>query len=197
MIASDKTTWIKWLAAVLALSLVIGCSSAKNPTNNNSQNQGSNTTSGQQKDSGTNIQQGSPASSPAESATIVYQNKQYGFNFTLPKSWQGYTIITSTWKGNDVKTGKITETGQIISIRHPLWTSQNPRQDIPIMVFTLAQWNSLQKENFHIGAAPIGPKELGRNKSYVFALPARYNFAFPTGYEEVEKILANHPLQAF
>jgi hypothetical protein len=28
----------------------------------------------------------------------------------------------------------------------------------------------------------------------VFALPARYNYAFPTRYEEVEKILSSNPL---
>lgn len=56
--------------------------------------------------------------------------------------------------------------------------------------------NTLEQEDFHIGAAPIGPKELARNSNYVFALPARYNYAFPTGYEEVEKILEGYPLQA-
>jgi len=65
------------------------------------------------------------------------------------------------------------------------------------MVFTLAQWDLLQQDKFHIGAAPIGPSELGRNTSYVFALPARYNFSFPIGFEEVEKILENKSLQAF
>jgi len=79
--------------------------------------------------------------------------------------------------------------------RHPEWKADNPRQDIPIMIFTLQQWEALQLEKFHIGAAPIGPKELGRNSKYVFALPARYNFAFPTGYEEVEKIIESQPLK--
>jgi hypothetical protein len=65
------------------------------------------------------------------------------------------------------------------------------------MVFTLQQWNSLQSDMFHIGAAPIGPSELTRNNSYVFALPARYNFAFPPGYQEVEEILRNKPLTTF
>ena len=57
------------------------------------------------------------------------------------------------------------------------------------MVFTLGQWTSLEKEEFHIGAAPVPPKKLGQNDKYVFALPPRYNFAFPEGYEEVENIL--------
>ena len=65
------------------------------------------------------------------------------------------------------------------------------------MIFTIEQWNELQQEKFHIGAAPIGPMELGRNSKYVFALPARYNFAFLPGFEEVEEILENNPLKAF
>lgn len=63
------------------------------------------------------------------------------------------------------------------------------------MVFTTTQWEALQQEQFHIGAAPIGPRELGRNQRYVFALPARYNFAFPEGYEEVEQIIESNPLR--
>ena len=63
------------------------------------------------------------------------------------------------------------------------------------MIFTLDQWDSLQKGSFHVGAAPINPTELGRNTGYVFALPARYNYAFPAGYEEVEEILKNNPIQ--
>jgi hypothetical protein len=52
------------------------------------------------------------------------------------------------------------------------------------MIFTQKQWQELQQDKFHIGAAPIGPSELGRNSRYVFALPARYNYAYPVGYEK-------------
>ena len=55
----------------------------------------------------------------------------------------------------------------------------------------------IAQEKLAIGASPIGPSEFGRNSKYVFALPARYNFAFPVGFEEVEKIIENKPLQAF
>ncbi|MBX5477046.1 MAG: hypothetical protein IRZ18_08000 [Clostridia bacterium] len=130
---------------------------------------------------------------------IVYKNTEYGFTFTLPESWKGYSIVTGQWEGAAVDgqdAGKIVETGPMISIRHPQWTAEHPRQDIPIMIFTLAQWDALQQGKFHIGAAPINPSELGRNDQYVFALPARYNYSFPTGYEEVEQILEGHPLQA-
>ena len=70
-------------------------------------------------------------------------------------------------------------------------------QDIPIMVFTVDQWSALQREEFAVSAAPIGPSELGRNSKYVFALPARYNFSYLTGYEEVEDILSRNPLRAY
>jgi hypothetical protein len=63
------------------------------------------------------------------------------------------------------------------------------------MVFTLNQWNSLKQGVFHIGTAPVDPTELGRNNDYVFALPARYNYAFLPGYEDVEKILEGNPLK--
>ncbi|AET67798.1 hypothetical protein Desor_2196 [Desulfosporosinus orientis DSM 765] len=63
------------------------------------------------------------------------------------------------------------------------------------MIFTLDQWNSLQQGKYHIGPAPIDPSELGRNNSYVFALPARYNYAVLAGVQEVESILDGHPLE--
>lgn len=138
------------------------------------------------------------ASSTQSTASIEYSDTQYGFTFTLPSSWQGYSIATNTWEGNAIgPEGNVpTERGPEISIRHPLWTVQNPRQDIPIMVFTLNQWDLMLRDKFHIGAAPINPSRLGFNANYVFALPARYNYAFRLGWEEVEKILANNPLKA-
>ena len=134
-----------------------------------------------------------------EQQQVIYTNTQYGFSFSLPLSWEGYQIIESKWEGYAPGSqGDVTiEQGPIISIRHPEWTSANPRQDIPIMVFTLAQWDLLQQDKFHIGAAPIGPSELGSNIKYVLALPARYNFSFLEGYEEVEKILESNPLKTF
>ena len=141
-------------------------------------------------------QQSTESVQPVKS--IIYINTEYGFSFSLPVSWNGYRIVTTKWEGVAVggAQGEVpVETGPIISIRHRKWTSEIPRQDIPIMIFTISQWNALQQDKFHIGAAPIGPKELGRNSKYIFALPARYNFAFPAGYEEVEEILKNNPLQ--
>jgi len=126
---------------------------------------------------------------------IEYTNIQYGFIFLLPISWTGYSIIITEWEGNSAGSDIVIEKGPIISIRNPKWTQENPYQDIPIMVFTTIQWDSLQQEKFHIGAAPIGPSELGHNSKYVFALPARYNYSYPAGVEEVEKILEGNPLK--
>jgi len=131
---------------------------------------------------------------------IGYRNEQYGFSFSLPLSWDSYSIIKSTWDGDGLDSAaqniKVAS-GPLISIRHPQWTKKNPRQDIPVMIFTISQWNDLQADKFHIGAAPIGPSELGRNAKYVFALPARYNFAFSIGYEEVEEIINSKTFKAF
>jgi hypothetical protein len=49
------------------------------------------------------------------------------------------------------------------------------------MIFTIDQWNLIQQEKISVSAAPIGPSKLGQNSKYIFALPARYNFAYETG----------------
>lgn len=138
----------------------------------------------------------------AEVTSIVHRDAKYGFSFALPKSWAGYSIVTEEWEGNALagqgqgtQANGTAEAGPLIIIRHPRWTEESKRQDIPVMVFTRSQWDALQEGRFHIGAAPIGPSLLGRNDDYVFALPARYNYAFPPGFEEVEEILKGNPLQ--
>jgi len=52
---------------------------------------------------------------------------------------------------------------------------------------------ALNKGEFFVSAA-IGPSKLAGNSKYVFALRARYNHAFQTGFEEVEEILKSNPL---
>lgn len=131
---------------------------------------------------------------------ILYENSLYGFRFRLPASWKNAQILMNQWDGyavNSPSGSHVIESGPLLSIRNPLWTSETPRQDIPIMIFTFPQWDKLYREEMNVGAAPIGPSELGRNNKYVFALPARYNYAFPAGYQEVEEILNTHPLEPF
>lgn len=188
---------------LLLIFSLIGCSNAVNKVQSNtgaeqnSVSQQNDNSSGKAVPPQNNVSNEKPVVNNA-AGPIVYKNAQYGFSFSLPESWKGYKVITDKWEGLAIGGAQgeaVVESGPMISIRHPQWTAENPRQDIPIMVFTMSQWNSLLQNKFHIGAAPIGPSELGRNTEYVFALPARYNFAFPTGYEEVEAILQGKPLQ--
>jgi hypothetical protein len=130
---------------------------------------------------------------PERSAALVYVNRQYGFRFDLPADWKGYRILMQRWDGTTRDEPRHKEYGPRILIRDPRWTKSQPRQDIPIMIFTLQQW----KQDLVVSAAPIGPSELGRNSRYVFALPARYNFAYPDGYKEVEEIIEKKPLHPF
>jgi hypothetical protein len=134
----------------------------------------------------------------ASEKKVVYSNTTYGFTFELPKSWKGFSVVTDKWEGRGTTdSGKtIIETGPKISIKHPLWTSKNQRQNIPIMIFTNKQWNSIKDEKLSVSAAPIGPSILDSNDKYVFALPPRYNFDFLKGYEEVDNILKGNPLKA-
>ena len=129
--------------------------------------------------------------------SLIYDNKEYGFYFTLPESWIGYKAIEDKWEGVSLTESKENQSGPVIYIRHPQWTEKTPRQDIPVMVFTQDQWKSLNDGEFSVGAAPVAPSILGENTTYVFALPARYNYEFLTGFEEVEEILENNPLQAY
>jgi len=139
---------------------------------------------------------------PSAKDSIVYVNTEYRFRFYLPKSWKGYSILVEKWAGSLVeKEGEDKppqpETGPEIIIRHPLWTDGDPRQDIPIMIFTDAQWKLVQNDKLTVSAAPTGPDELARNAHYVFAVPPRYNYAFRTGYEEVDRILKRNSLRPF
>jgi hypothetical protein len=147
--------------------------------------------------SGRGAQPPGNSSAPKVPETIEYRDVLYRFTFTLPASWKGYTILHEEWKGGNNNGSGDFERGPIITLRHPKWTRDNPRQDIPIMIFTLAQWKAIEAEELFVSAAPIGPGELARNRKYVFALPPRYNFAEVDGIEEVKKIIDSNPLHTF
>ncbi|GEM_PF-5940388 len=141
-----------------------------------------------------------PTPVPTQTATPQaslesYRNEKYGFEIMLPETWKGYAVITSQWQGQSVSTGKIIDQGPIITLRHPQWTESNPREDMPIMVFTPEQWALVEQGEISLGAAPIPPSILGRNSKYILALPARYNYDFKTGWEEVDDLV--HKLKAF
>src|ERR1035437_9718286 len=137
------------------------------------------------------------AACPSEITYITYKNTKYGFNVSLPTSWTGYSIVNGTREVRDVSSGVVVATVPTISIRHPLWTVSVPRQDIPIDIYTLGEWAGIIAGKYSVSAAPIPPSELSRNSQFVFALPARYNFAYLVGFQEVEQIIAGKPLSAF
>lgn len=133
---------------------------------------------------------------PKPARTIEYKNTNYGFSLSMPESWEGYRVLWSEWEGNVVgDDGNVAHVfrGPRLEIRHPKWTQQTPHEDMPIMIFTIAQWN----EGPIVSAAPFGPTELGRNRKYVFAVPPRWDYNFSEGYEEAEKILTSASFHTF
>lgn len=127
---------------------------------------------------------------------VTYNNSDYGFTFSLPSDWKGYSIVKSAWNGYS-QTKATTETGVTLIIRNPKWTSGHHYEDIPIMIFTTSQWNSYLAEDFHTSAAPFNASELAHNNRYVFALPPRWDYDFSQGYQEAENILSTKPLHPF
>ncbi len=128
--------------------------------------------------------------------SITYKNTDYGFNFSLPTSWQGYTVVKNTWVGNALKNTPA-PSGPKLLIRHPSWKANAPHEDLPILVFTISQWNSYIAEDFAVSAAPILANELARNNKYVFALPPRWDFDYSLGFKEAQDIIAGDPIDTF
>ncbi len=126
---------------------------------------------------------------------IQYRNKKYGFCFSLPASWQGYSIVKQKWSGGPPG-AQPDHHGPKLLIRHPKWTAAEPYEDIPIMIFSLSQWKLVEKEELIVSAAPFPPSEMARNAHYVFALPPRYNYDFAKGYEEVDQLVQGKRLRA-
>jgi len=132
---------------------------------------------------------------------IVYRNSTYDFCVTLPASWTGYSIVTGEWTGEWIADSPrpavgLNLKGPKLLIRHPKWTASVPREDIPIMVFSLDQWKLVAAGQMSVSAAPYGPTELGRNEKFVFALPPRYDFDQREGVEEVVQLMNHLPLHA-
>jgi hypothetical protein len=137
------------------------------------------------------------AEAKATGPSIEYRNAQYGFCFSLPASWKGYSIMSSQWAGSSPPGSQNLTKGPLLRIRHPDWTDQDPHEDIPIMVFTQAQWRLVESDRLDVsGAAPFGPSQLGHDASYVFALPPRFDYDFVTGWQEVEALIRNKSLHA-
>ncbi|MFA6135811.1 MAG: hypothetical protein WC705_00370 [Candidatus Paceibacterota bacterium] len=103
-----------------------------------------------------------------------YINDEYGFELTLTYIWKGYSIITESWEGRILSNNDEIIYGPKIIIRSPQWTKEQSWQDVPILIFTKAEWELIKAENLAVSAAPIGPSKLGENQKYIFALPPRW-----------------------
>jgi hypothetical protein len=140
----------------------------------------------------------SPKPSAGTKQTVVYKNRKYRFNFELPGDWKGYSIIFDTWSGTAYpgdSAREKAEGGPLITIRHPLWSESDQRQDIPILILTHAQgeiWNDIS-----VSAAPLGPIEIGRNAKNVFSVFPRFDISDSTGAEEVRELFRHHPIRPY
>ena len=131
---------------------------------------------------------------PSPTKSIKYVDTKYGFTFSLPATWKGYSVVEDTWDSVAGDTPK----GPSITLTNPRSTSEKKYQDIYIMVFSHAQWDSLQRGEYAVSAASVGPSELGRNRKYVFAEPPRMiDSDNMLGWKEVVEIMHSHPLHAF
>lgn len=138
-----------------------------------------------------------PIDIPVVTPSAIYDNPEYGLKVSLPDSWKGYSVVSSVWNGNPLLPDSSSQIGPKLLFRHPLWTDTLHYQDIPILVFTLRQWESYQAEDFAVSAAPISATEVARNNRYVFALPPRWDFDYSKGYEEAQAIVRTNPFSTY
>jgi hypothetical protein len=139
----------------------------------------------------------SVSTQPLPLQSVVYHNTQYGLTFFLPPNWQGYSVLTQQWTGNEYdekldRPGPVVH-GPMIVLRHPHWAPDNLHQDIPILVFTRQQW----KEDAGGGGLGIYAggyeSELSHNSKYVFAINDRFNWAEDlNGCDEANDIIAEN-----
>lgn len=106
----------------------------------------------------------------------------------------GLTIVTGQWNGIPLDRGSALA-GPRLLIRKPAWTTESPSEDIPIMIFTVAEWRPVATGGVAVSAAFLGPSELGHNSNLVFALP-RWDFDNLPGAEEMGKLLQDQTLPA-
>ena len=120
----------------------------------------------------------------------TYKNDEYGFEIILLELWKGYKVFEESWNGTTLDNNSVKYEGPKIVIRNPKWSEDKIWQDIPILVFTKAEWQLIEANNLNIFAAPIAPEKLGENNKYVFALPPRWiGFTDALKQDEAQKIV--------
>lgn len=110
---------------------------------------------------------------------LRYHNAQYGLAFFLPAGWRGYSVLSQQWDGETYSpaTDKtiVVAHGTIITLRHPQWTASSRYQDIPILVFSRAQWDALHQGKLWPSRFAGGTMdEMWHDRMYVFGMSSRY-----------------------
>lgn len=126
---------------------------------------------------------------------VRYHDARYGFTFFLPASWQGYSVTVQQLE--DEKYSSVEDRQVIvgrtpmITLRYPQWEAGAPYQDIPILVFTRAQWDALHRGELWPSVLAGGVMyELWHNQGFVFAISSRYNADDAVrGWKEVAEII--------
>ena len=111
---------------------------------------------------------------------LRYHNARYDLTFFLAASWRGYSVLIQQWDGETYSPTAdktiVVGHGPMITLRHPQWQASAPYQDIPILVFTRAQWDALHHGKLWPSLYAGGiMEELWHNRKYVFAISSRYN----------------------
>jgi len=132
-------------------------------------------------------------SDPPSNASLHYRDPGYGFTFSLPASWQGYSVLAEQWEGQTysaaVDSLVVAEHGPMIVLRHPQWQAGDPYQDIPILIFAREQWAAYRQGGFEIGAGGF-QFEIGHNLKFVFTMSTRYNADDSVqGWKEADEIV--------
>jgi hypothetical protein len=91
--------------------------------------------------------QGFPPPFKTLKPALLYRNARYGFCLALPANSAGYKVLTDRWSGDAIGG----ESRPKLVIRNPRWADENPYEDIPIQVFTPAQWLAVYSGEFNCG----------------------------------------------
>jgi len=136
---------------------------------------------------------------PPSGLPLRYHKAQYGLTFFLPASWRGYSVLVQQLDDERYSPAEdrqiIVGHTPMITLRHPQWQDSAPYQDIPILVFTRAQWDDLNHGELWPSLFAGGTMvELWHSQRFVFAMSSRYNAADEvSGWKEVTEIVEqNH-----
>jgi hypothetical protein len=139
--------------------------------------------------------------SSSSSFPLQYKNADYGFAISLPTSWQGFAVLQETWQGHhyagEPQGDIVVERGPTLIFRHPQWVANDPYQDIPIYVFTINQWDAMQRDGFSIHAGGL-EDEIYRNTRFVFVTHNRdfWTDGMPKNKEAMDiiaNLMSEHP----